>query len=269
MADQVTGSQVRSTWVLYLFRVAFSVAWVALVSVLASPAAPAGTPGVLAGILLVCYPVSDAVATVFDLRANRTAGAVWPQQVNLVVGVAAAGGILIALLASLAAAITVFGVWAIVSGAVMVVLAVRRRRVLGGQWLMIISGAGSVFAGITFIGWTGTPGTGLTVLAQYSAGGALWYLLAGFWLLRSARTSPAANPRQTPHLESAMHESPSLPEFSRRRLLLSGLVAIPATTVLAATATRPGAAHAASTQAPHPAWPAADSAADASRVYFC
>jgi hypothetical protein len=66
-----------------------------------------------------------------------------------------------------------------------------------------------------------------------------------------------------------MPESPSLPEFSRRRLLLSGLIAIPAATVLAATASRPGTAPAASTQAPRPAWPAADSAADASRVYFC
>ncbi len=66
-----------------------------------------------------------------------------------------------------------------------------------------------------------------------------------------------------------MPESPSLPEFSRRRLLLSGLVAIPAATVLAATATRPSTAPTASPQAPRPAWPPADSAADASRVYFC
>jgi uncharacterized membrane protein HdeD (DUF308 family) len=191
MADHITDSWVRSVRVLYLFRAGFSVAWVALVSALASSAAPGGTPGVLAGILLVCYPVSDAVATVFDLRALRPARSGWPQQVNLVAGVAAAGGILIALLTSLATAITVFGVWAIVSGAVMAVLAGRRRWALGGQWLMIISGAGSIVAGITFIGWTGTSRTGLAVLAQYSAGGALWYLLAGLWLQRSARPSAA------------------------------------------------------------------------------
>jgi uncharacterized membrane protein HdeD (DUF308 family) len=187
-ADHVTDSWVRSTRVLYLLRVGFSVMWVALVSVLASSAAPGSTPGALAGILLVCYPGSDAVATVYDLRANHMAPARWPQQVNLVAGAAAAGAILITLLASLAAAITVFGIWAIVSGTIMAVLAVRRRRALNGQWLMIISGAGSIFAGITFIGWTGTPGTGLAVLAQYSAGGALWYLLAGLWLLRSGHT---------------------------------------------------------------------------------
>jgi hypothetical protein len=66
-----------------------------------------------------------------------------------------------------------------------------------------------------------------------------------------------------------MPESAFLPEFSRRRLLLSGLVAIPAATVLAATAARPGIALAASTRAPRPAWPAADSAPDASCAYFC
>lgn len=190
MAGYVPDSWARSFRTLYFFRVGFSVTWVALVSALASSATPGYTPGVLAGILLVCYPVSDAGATVLDLRADAAPWSRWPQQVNLVADVAAAAGILVALFTSLAAAITVFGVWAIVSGALMTVLAVRRRRVLGGQWLMIVSGAGSVFAGITFIGWTGTPGTGLAVLAQYSAGGALWYLLAGFWLLRSARPAP-------------------------------------------------------------------------------
>jgi hypothetical protein len=229
MADHVTGSWARSFRVLYFFRAGFSVEWVALVSALASSAEPGGTPGVLAGILLVCYPVSDAVATVYDLRANRTVRARWPQQVNLVADVAAAGGILITLLASLAAAITVFGIWAIVSGAIMAVLAVRRRRVLGGQWLMIISGAGSVFAGITFIGWTGNPGTGLNVLAQYSAGGALWYLLAGLWPLRSAQP-PAAiaqgadvednEPRSSLNLVSASSEGAG--SASRARASLHG-----------------------------------------------
>jgi len=66
----------------------------------------------------------------------------------------------------------------------MIVLAAQRQRVLHGQWLMIISGAGSVFAGISFTNWTGTPPAGLTALAQYSAGGAVWYLLTALWLSR-------------------------------------------------------------------------------------
>jgi uncharacterized membrane protein HdeD (DUF308 family) len=191
MAGDLGRSWTRSFRVLYFFRAGFSAAWVALVAALASSTAPGATPGALAGILLACYPVSDAVATTFDLRANRADSRRWPQQVNQVAGVAAAGEILFASLSGLAAAITAFGIWAVVSGVIMAVLAVRRRRVLRGQWLMLISGAGSVFAGITFIGWTGTPAAGLAILAQYSAGGALWYLLAGLWLLRSARPSTA------------------------------------------------------------------------------
>jgi hypothetical protein len=54
-----------------LFRAGLSAAWVTLVSVLASSAAPGGPPGVLAGILLACYPVSDAAATLLDLRPAR------------------------------------------------------------------------------------------------------------------------------------------------------------------------------------------------------
>jgi uncharacterized membrane protein HdeD (DUF308 family) len=186
-AGHPAGSSARSFRALYFYRAGFSAAWVALVSVLASSAAPGGTPGVLAGILLACYPLSDAAATFLDLRASRAASPSWPRQVNVMADVTAAAGILTALPSGLAAAITVFGIWAVVSGAIMAVLAVRRRRALRGQWLMLISGAGSVLAGITFIGWTGPAGTGLAALAQYSAGGALWYLLAGFWLLRPTR----------------------------------------------------------------------------------
>lgn len=189
-AGHLTSSSTRSVRVLYFFRAGFSTAWVTLVAALASSATPGEVPGVLAGILLVCYPVSDAMATLFDLRASNSAAPRWPQQANLAAGVAAAGGILVALWTSLAGAITVFGIWAVASGAIMAGLAVHRRRSLGGQWLMIISGAGSIFAGITFVGWTGSLRTGLAVLAQYSAGGALWYLLAGSWLLRTPAPAP-------------------------------------------------------------------------------
>ncbi|MGI8449457.1 MAG: hypothetical protein ACR2MP_20210 [Streptosporangiaceae bacterium] len=129
--------------------------------------------------------MSDSVATVFDLRVNGT-WKLWPYE-NLAAGIAAAIGILGTVFSDLATAISVPGAWAIASGGIQLALAVRRRKILGGQGLMIISGAGAVFAGITFIRWTGTPGAGLAALAQYSAGGSIWHLLAVFWLFRSAR----------------------------------------------------------------------------------
>jgi hypothetical protein len=184
--DDGVARAARTLRALYFFRVGFSIAWVILVASLASSGRADGRASALAGSLLVIYPISDAVATVFDIRGNRGASIV-AQYVNLAVSLAAALGVLIAVLSSVATAIGVFGVWAIVSGAIMVVVAALRRRSLGGQWPMIISGAGSVFAGFTFIGWTGSAETGLAALAQYSAGGAIWYLLTAFWLFGSTR----------------------------------------------------------------------------------
>ena len=68
-----------------------------------------------------------------------------------------------------------------------------------------------------------------------------------------------------------MSEPASVPAFSRRRLLLSGIAVIPAAAVIARTAPRPGAAPSAAVQAPLLAWPlAADSATrDCSGAYFC
>jgi uncharacterized membrane protein HdeD (DUF308 family) len=179
----------RSLRNLYLFRTGFSAFWVALVFSLASAQAGGETAGLLGGILLVIYPVSDAIATLFDLRSGPIVVR-WPQRLNLTADLAAAPAVLIALQSSLADAISLFGVWAISTGAVMIFLAARRQRVLSGQWFMLLSGAGSVFAGTTFVSWTGSSSAGLAVLAQYSAGGAVWYLLTAVWLSWTARSRP-------------------------------------------------------------------------------
>jgi hypothetical protein len=136
---------------LYLFRAGFSAVWITSVYVLAS-SARGSTPSILAGVLLVIYPLSDVVATIFDIRATRAAPAApIPQYANIAAGSTAACAILIALFSDLPAAITAFGVWAITAGGLQLLLAERRRGAFRGQWLMIISGAGSVLAGITFL----------------------------------------------------------------------------------------------------------------------
>ena len=47
---------------------------------------------------------------------------------------------------------------------------------------MVISGAGSIFAGIAFLRWSGSAHDGLAVLIQYSTGGAIWYVITALWL---------------------------------------------------------------------------------------
>src|ERR1700759_2649049 len=81
---------------LYLCRTGFSAFWVVLVFSLASARSGEGTIGVLGGPLLVIYPVSDAVATLFDLRSGSIAAS-WPQHLNLAADLAAALAILVAL----------------------------------------------------------------------------------------------------------------------------------------------------------------------------
>jgi hypothetical protein len=59
---------------LYLFRVAFSAVWVALVSTAAPSAHSGDTVRILAGLLLVVYPISDAAATVVDCAPTPPRG---------------------------------------------------------------------------------------------------------------------------------------------------------------------------------------------------
>jgi hypothetical protein len=54
---------------------------------------------------------------------------------------------------------------------------------------MIVSGAGSIIAGAAFAGPSGPSTTGLSALARYSLGGAVWYLLTAIWLFGPARAS--------------------------------------------------------------------------------
>ena len=172
---------------LYFVRTAFSIVWVALVFVLASTVTTGTRPTVAAIVLLTVYPLWDAVATFIDARSTPTAPSHLVQYINIIVGVVAAVGILIATGSGLTPALIVFGVWASVSGAVQLYLALRRRRPVGGQWPMIISGGLSVIAGISFIATASMPRTSLTTLATYSAFGAFWYLLGAILLIRAAR----------------------------------------------------------------------------------
>jgi Short repeat of unknown function (DUF308) len=178
---------------LYFARTAFSLVWVGLVFVLAADVTTATKPSVAAIVLLTVYPLWDLVATIFDIRATPTATTHLPQYLNVAFGAVATVGVAVSLLSSLTPALIVFGVWAFLSGAVQLFLGIRRRKPIGGQWPMIISGGLSVLAGISFVATSGAPKTGLTTLAGYSAFGAFWYLVAAILLIRAARRSDKAD----------------------------------------------------------------------------
>jgi hypothetical protein len=174
---------------LYFVRTVFSVIWVTLVFILASTVTTDTRPTAIAVVLLAIYPAWDAVATFFDARATPTAPTHLPQYVNIALGLLAAAGVLVAIGGGLTPALIVFGVWASASGAVQFYLGLVRRKLIGGQWPMIISGGLSVLAGISFIVTASAPRTSLTTLAGYSAFGAFWYVVGALLLIRAARKS--------------------------------------------------------------------------------
>jgi uncharacterized membrane protein HdeD (DUF308 family) len=165
--------------VLYLVRVAFVIAWVLLADALAS-SHDDNTARVLVGVLLVVYPVSDVIATIFEIRANRSM-TMLPHYANFAAGVLASAGLLVTGFTSVPAAMSIFGVWAILSGAAQIAVGAIRRQSFRGQWPMILSGFGSL-GGAAYIGWTGTAGSALSLLAEYAEGGAFFYLLTSLWL---------------------------------------------------------------------------------------
>ncbi|MEO3402486.1 DUF308 domain-containing protein [Mucilaginibacter sp. CAU 1740] len=162
---------------LYFIRVAFSVTWVILVSLLAKTSFTAAT------ILLVIYPLWDVVGTLLDVRANQGNGtSVTPQYVNLAISIITTLAVAFAIGKGVPAALIVFGAWALLTGLIQLVLGLKRRKELGGQWPMILSGGQSMLAGVSFIAMAHSPNMGIVNLAGYSAFGAFYYLLAAIRL---------------------------------------------------------------------------------------
>ncbi|MBB4127081.1 uncharacterized membrane protein HdeD (DUF308 family) [Xanthomonas translucens] len=160
----------------YLLRAGVAFAWVAAV-LLSSPA-----PTALAGTLLVLYPAWDALANVLDARRSGGRRANPGQAFNALVSAvtAVAMGIAFALLGN-AGGVLVFGTWALLAGLFQLAVGIRRRK-LGGQVFMMISGAQSALAGVFFVIQSlGTAPT-LAQLAPYAGFGGLYFLLSAVWL---------------------------------------------------------------------------------------
>lgn len=167
---------------LYFIRVAFSVTWVILVSLLAKNSLGVAT------VLLVIYPLWDVVGTFLDIRANQGNGtSVTPQYTNAAISIITTIAVAIAINKGVPAALIVFGAWALLTGLIQLVLGLKRRKEFGGQWPMILSGGQSMIAGVSFIAMAHSPNMGIVNLAGYSAFGAFYYLLAAIRLGKSTK----------------------------------------------------------------------------------
>ncbi|MGW2940372.1 DUF308 domain-containing protein [Streptomyces sp. NPDC001226] len=174
-AATTTPSGLRS---LYLIRVAFSLIWVALVLTTSASLVSTDSPSVIAAVLLIVYPLWDAVATLLERRLAGAGSTNRVSTVNMGLGVAATAGMVIAVFSTIGTVLLVFGLWALLSGAIQLVVAIRRRRTVGAQWPMVISGGQSVLAGATVAATSASATSSLSTVAGYSAFGAFWFLVS-------------------------------------------------------------------------------------------
>ncbi|EDM38649.1 hypothetical protein PBAL39_21290 [Pedobacter sp. BAL39] len=169
----------RSLRNLYFTRAGFSIIWVLLVALFSK-----NSMG-LATALFIVYPAWDVLGTFLDLRANQNGNSRTPQYVNAAISALTTIAVAAALQKGVPQALIVFGVWAILTGAIQLILGFRRRKLLGGQWPMMISGGQSLLGGTSFIVLAHDPTMGITSLAGYAAFGAFYYLLSAFRLSKT------------------------------------------------------------------------------------
>jgi uncharacterized membrane protein HdeD (DUF308 family) len=183
--DGQTVDTAKSLRRLYFTRASFSVLWVILIALFAK------TSIEIATVLLIIYPAWDVVGTFLDIRANQGSLSKTPQYVNAVISGITTVAVGVALQKGVPEALIVFGAWAIGTGLIQLILGLRRRKFLGGQWPMIISGGQSIIGGTSFILLAHDPTKGITSLAGYAAFGAFYYLLAAFRLSKTVNRGAA------------------------------------------------------------------------------
>lgn len=179
-------NRARSLRTLYFTRTGFQVLWAVAVG-----ATTAANPGV-AAVLVILYPLWDVACTVYDLNTSALEGSVRiSQTINAVLGAGAAIGIALTAFDQAVYAIGIFGAWAFVAGLLQFATGLIRRKQLGGQWAMILSGLQSMVAGAAF-GFGGLHGKFQAKdLGGYAIFGAVYFLIAG--ILLSRKLSKAAD----------------------------------------------------------------------------
>ena len=163
-------------------RAAAALVWaVALVTALGGDPDAAASVPTAAALLLVAYPLIDALSSAVEARRTRSRLAI----VNGLISLSASIALAVATAsADAGATLAVFGVWAVVSGAVLLGTALRRRRLGGRELPMIVSGGLSTLAGLSFVAGSTQDVAHLTMLAGYATLGAVLYLV---WSARADR----------------------------------------------------------------------------------
>ena len=167
---------------LYLVRGLLAVAWAAVF------AGAHATLDTVAIVLLVAYPLIDAVSSLIDYRtmpngsARRITAFNGMLSTAAAIAMGAAGGV------GVPAALAVFGAWAVVSGAAQLIVGLRRRGPeLGRQWPMLIAGGLSFLVGVSYVVRAAGDQPSLDVLTVYATGGGVFFIVQALLLAWRSR----------------------------------------------------------------------------------
>ena len=191
--DAISSLHEKNTARLFLIRGLIAIVWAAIFAVASNSLTTAVTVG--AGVLLVLYPLIDVVASVIDAR-SQDGSSRQLLLVNAAVGAVAAIALGVAATRSVAGILAVFGIWAGVTGAAQLVVALRRRALFGNQWPMLLAGGGSVIAGVAYVIAAIGENPKLGWLVLYTATGGAEFVIQAWLLLRRRRrlTTMSADP---------------------------------------------------------------------------
>jgi uncharacterized membrane protein HdeD (DUF308 family) len=174
---------------LFLIRGLVAIAWAAVFASASESLATGVTIG--AGILLVLYPLIAVVASLIDARTHH-GSAQRPLLASAAISTVAAFAFGVAATGTVADALAVFGVWAAVSGAAQIVVALRRRAQFGNQWPLLIAGGLSTIGGISWVIAAAGNAPTLDPLVLYAAAGGTWFVIQAALLARRRRLASLA-----------------------------------------------------------------------------
>lgn len=160
---------------LYLARFGFAVVWAGLF------AATGSDLGTAAVVLLVTYPAFDVVAAIVDTRSTARTGHPRALHANMAVSAVAAVALAVGAADDVPTTLRIWGAWAIVAGAIQLVVALSRRHE-GGHWPMVVSGGLSVLVGATFIPTAAQSDPSVTGIVGYAALGGVFFLVSALRL---------------------------------------------------------------------------------------
>jgi hypothetical protein len=182
----------RALPALYGLRSVVTLGWIGVV-LLTEPSPAAGGPVPGFRVLVALYPIIDAVASAVDVRVDTTWISRVAHGVEAVLGLVAAAWLLL-IASGWHSIIVVVGTWGVATGLIQLLVAARRVGFVRGQWFMIVSGAGSVVAGASFVGWSGSAHAFVALVSQYATGGVIWYVVAATWSLLLRPTPGSRSP---------------------------------------------------------------------------